>query len=265
MKIALLSDIHGNSLALDAVLADAQSIRVEAYWSLGDHVAIGPEPVAVLDRLAELEDVTFVRGNTDRHVVAGEGPPTMADESTVRPDARGHVDQIAASFAWTRENIAAHGWLDWLAALPVEQRTTLSDGTRMLAAHASPGTDDGDGIHPGRSNAGIEELIAGCEADLVCVGHTHEPVDRQLAAARVVNPGCVSNPIAPDLRASYAIIDASNDGYDVHHRRVAYDHHAFIDMVRRSHHPAAEFIINQQLGVRPARTPHPDHTGPTFA
>ena len=81
MKIALFSDIHGNSVALDAVLADIQSQGgVEGYWVLGDLVAVGHDPVGVLERLTALPNVQYVRGNTDRYVVSGDRPPlTLAD------------------------------------------------------------------------------------------------------------------------------------------------------------------------------------------
>ncbi len=67
MKIALLSDIHGNSTALDAVLKDiADQGGVGGTWVLGDLVALGPDPVGVLSRLANLSGARFIRGNTDR-------------------------------------------------------------------------------------------------------------------------------------------------------------------------------------------------------
>lgn len=81
MRIALLSDIHGNFLALDAVLKDIEAQGgVESYWILGDLVAIGPEPVRVLEALLALPNAIFTRGNTDRYVVTGERPsPFDAD------------------------------------------------------------------------------------------------------------------------------------------------------------------------------------------
>lgn len=81
MRIALLSDIHGNSIALDAVLADIQTNGgVDEYWILGDLCAIGHDPVGVLERVAQLPNVRFVRGNTDRYTVTGALPnPTFAE------------------------------------------------------------------------------------------------------------------------------------------------------------------------------------------
>ena len=80
MRIALLSDIHGNPIALDAVLVDVQAQGgVSGYWILGDLAAIGYDPVGVLERLKALPNACFVRGNTDRYVVTGERPnPTFS-------------------------------------------------------------------------------------------------------------------------------------------------------------------------------------------
>jgi hypothetical protein len=70
----------------------------------------------------------------------------------------------------------------------------------------------------------------------------------------------VSNPRAPDLRASYVILELLEAGITLQHRRVAYDQQAFSAAVRRSRHPAAEFILDHQRGLRPGRVPHADHT-----
>ena len=259
MRIALLSDIHGNPVALDAVLADSRRVGAEAYWVLGDLVAIGYNPVGVLERLGRLGNAVFVRGNTDRYVVTGDGPSPTREEAKVDSE---HVDRlvdVAMSFAWTRGFISGHGWFDWLADLPMEERLTLPDGTSALLVHAAPGTDDGSGLHPGLSNVEIGQLTNHSRAALVCVGHTHETMDRQLPNTRIVNPGSVSNPKAPDLRASYAILDATESGIEVHHRFVKYDHAAVIEAVLASRHPATDFIVSFQMGLQPSTPPHPDH------
>jgi len=75
MRLALLSDVHGNSIALDAVLADVDARGgADEYLVLGDLVALGHDPLGVLRRLRALPNVAFTRGNTDRYVVTGERP-----------------------------------------------------------------------------------------------------------------------------------------------------------------------------------------------
>lgn len=259
MRVALFSDIHGNHIALDAVIDDAMRFGVDSFCVVGDLAAIGPEPVRVLEALVGLENLTVVRGNTDRYVATGEGPSPTLDEARTDPSLVELHARLRASFAWTRGFITGAGWFDWLSALPLDATLVLEDGSRLLAVHASPGTDDGEGVHPGRSDAELATMFEGCAADVVCMGHTHEPVLRRVAGRTIVNLGSVSNPIAPDLRASYVILESTKYGTAIHHRRVPYDHTAFIESVQHSHHPAAEFILSYQRAAHTGRSPHADH------
>jgi hypothetical protein len=137
-------------------------------------------------------------------------------------------------------------------------RTDLPDGTDVLGVHASPGRDDGEGITPHRDERELRRELAGAGAHLVFAGHTHQPTDRVVAGIRAVNLGSVSNPITDDLRASYVILHADRHRHDVEHRRVSYDHGAFLEAVARSGHPASDYIASFQRGEQfhhPARRP----------
>ncbi len=151
MRVALLSDIHGNSIALDAVLCDIeQSGGVDEYWALGDLVALGPDPVGVVERLDALPTVSVLRGNTDRYVATGERPAPSVAEAIADPSLVSVIAEVAGSFGWTAGYMQAAGLSGWLEALPLQLRRTLPDGTRALAVHASPIADDGPGIDPQR-------------------------------------------------------------------------------------------------------------------
>jgi diadenosine tetraphosphatase ApaH/serine/threonine PP2A family protein phosphatase len=160
------------------------------------------------------------------------------------------VIEVARSFSWTRGYITSAGWLDWLTSLPLEVRLTLPDGTRLLGVHASPGRDDGPGILPEHSDDELEPLLAGCEADLVIVGHTHVPLDRWIGKIHVVNLGSISNPVTEGLQATYAILDADESGYSIQLRRVDYDHEAVIEAILKSRHPSSAFLIGHFRGER---------------
>jgi predicted phosphodiesterase len=249
MRIALISDIHGNPIALDAVLADIAAIGgADEHWVLGDIVALGHDPAGVLERLTALANPMFIRGNTDRYVVTGERPPPSLDEAVADPALVPVVAEVAGSFAWTAGYLAATGWIEWLAALPTEHRRTLPDGTRVLAVHASPLADDGLGIGRQAGDDGIARLLAGCDADLVLGGHTHHAFDRMIGDVRAVNLGSVSNPVAPDLRASYVMIGADPQGYTLEHRRVAYDCEAVISALEALNHPGRNWLIKHHRG-----------------
>ncbi len=249
MKIALMSDVHGNTIALDAVLTDIRSMGgVDAHWFVGDHVAIGADPNGVLERIGNLSNAFFTRGNTDRYVVTGDRPgPSLAaveDDTDLLPK----LVEVCNSFAWTQGMVTAGGWLEWLSALPLDKDAVLPDGTRLLAVHASPGRDDGRGYHPRSSTDELAELFSDIDYDLVCVGHTHSAIEMELNGVTLFNLGSISNPHAADLRASYAICHSDERGFRMERRKVRYDLDAAIDAVRKSCHPAADYIISHFKG-----------------
>lgn len=249
MRLALLSDIHGNPIALDAVLADIEAQGgVDGYWILGDVAAIGYDPVTVIERLVALPNGRFLRGNCDHYTVTGDPLTPTAADILKDPTRLPKLVEIVQSFAWTQGYVTAAGWLDWLAQLPLEQRMVLPDSTRLLAVHAAPGHYEGDGINPQLNDSQLRALLAGCQADLVCVGHTHVLLDRTVDGVRLINVGSVSNPTMPDLRASYVLLQASDAGYRLQVQRVAYDREAVIAAVEQSRHPAGDYIIQYMRG-----------------
>ena len=254
MRLALLSDIHGNEIALEAVLADIDACGgVDGYWVLGDVAAIGYAPVAVIERLAKLPGALFARGNTDRYIVTGARPaPTFAD---VRADLAllETLVEVEQTFSWTLGAVSATGWLPWLASFPLEQRLTLPDGTRLLGVHAAPGRDDGPGIHPGLDDGQLAAVLSGSGADLVCVGHTHVPLDRSVDGVRVVNLGSIGNPTTADLRAGYGLLEAGPNGCRVELRRVDYDRREVIAAIERSRQPTASYLIQFMKGEMRSR------------
>ncbi len=250
MQLAILSEIHGNPVALDAVLTDIQRQGgADGYWVLGDSVALGYDPVTPLEHVAALPQASFPRGNTDRYVLTGD-LPVQPEKALQDPTLLPQIIEAATSFAWTRGYLSAADWLDWLANLPLEVRVTLPDGTRVLGVHASPSRDDGSGIHPTHSDAQLERRLAACEADLVFVGHTHIPLDRQVGKRRVINLGSISNPITPGLQATYALLDANEAGHSIQFRRVEYDHEAVIKAIEAVRHPTSSFLIGFMRGER---------------
>lgn len=153
VRMAMMSDLHGNLVACEAVVADAAQQGVDRWWVLGDVVAIGPEPVATAELIGNLPDAQVTRGNTERYVLTGDGPPPHLEDVIADPELLSRYTEVQRSFAWTGGAMAAGGLLGWLGGLPIDVRTTLPDGTRVLGVHASPGRDDGPGITPQRPEA----------------------------------------------------------------------------------------------------------------
>jgi diadenosine tetraphosphatase ApaH/serine/threonine PP2A family protein phosphatase len=160
--------------------------------------------------------------------------------------------RMACSFSWTAGALATNNWLPWLDALPLDMRRGLPDGTHVLAVHAAPGTDDGDGINPATADESLRLLMVDAQADLVLVGHTHVQFERIINSIRVVNPGHISNPLPPDLRAGYALLQADQQGYQIVFNQVDYDRQAVIEAMQQRQHPSKEYVTRLMLGqVKP--------------
>ena len=201
MRVAVLSDIHANLAALDAVIASFGS--VDAVWHLGDVVGYGPEPDGVVERLASIEAVG-VRGNHDAAAVGGD------EIEWFNPDAR-------AAMEWTRGRIA-DGTRTWLTALP----TRHAHGQFGLV-HGSPREPLWEyivSVPVARAN------LAALTTDFGLYGHTHlpmvyaereggveqiEPADGStftLGGGRaLINPGSVGQPRDGIVTASYLVLD----------------------------------------------------------
>lgn len=244
MRVAVFSDVHGNLVALNAVLIAAHTAGVTEFWIIGDLVAHGPQPAQTLQRIRSLKGLRAVRGNTDRYVLTGDlagmipslEAPTSAEETVM-------LVAATSAHAWTRGCITATGGYRWLEELPVEQRFTLPDGTRTLLVHAAPGRDDG----PGLTVDTTEDELASTgwydmNADLVFVGHTHRPLRRRIGTAEVVNLGSVSIPATADRGAMWTLLEADETGYTIDMRIASYDLDAVFEALDDARHPSADWL-----------------------
>ena len=258
MRVAVFSDVHGNPIAFDAVLADIEATGgVDAHWFVGDAAAMGFDPAGAVERIRTLPGLLAVRGNTDRYTVDDAwGIDQVMDKAgtSSREEVQNFLGMIR-SFAWTRGALQVSDGYDWVAGLPTEQRVTLPDETRVLLVHAAPGTDDGPGFKPGMSEDDLRASLAGAGADLVFVGHTHQLMDETVDGIRLINLGSVSNPGTSDQRAMWTLLDADDTGYRIERRFAAYDVAAVIAEIGAAHHPAERFVTGFFDGSRnqPAR------------
>jgi len=242
VRLGVISDIHGIAGALGAVLGEGERLGVERWWVLGDLVLLGPHPVEVLEMLADLDDVAFVAGNTDRYVLTDDQPHPHAtpEAAMVDVDLVRRYGLMAAGAAWTRGVLDQAGALELLEELPDRQSTRLLDGTRLLGVHASPASDDGRGFDTTSTDHEIGHLLVGVETDWVVGGHTHDPTDREVGGIRVLNPGSVGLPRVCGS-ARWMLIDSRPDGAEVEHRSVEFDVHSVVKSLYRRRHPNREY------------------------
>lgn len=244
MRVAIFADVHGNLLALEAVLADIERAgRVDKHWFLGDAADLGYDPAGAVRRIRELPGLRAVRGNADRESTTHihELDAALATDDAAARAALAAL-AIRDNCFWTRGALTQAGQFAWLAELPVEQRIVLPDGTRALLVHAAPGTDEGAGIRGDHRDEDVEALLAGAGAGLVIVGHTHQPLDRTVNEVRVWNPGSISNPATSDQRAMWTLLVADEDGHRLERRFAAYDVADMLSRLAKVRHPAESLI-----------------------
>jgi predicted phosphodiesterase len=247
--MGFLADIHGNDVALRAVLKEAATQQVDQWWALGDLVLFGPRPAEVLDLLQDLPGISMLRGNTDRYVLTGEqpAPHATAADAAASIDLVARYGAMAAGIGWTRGVLDQAGLLDSLAALPTQLRIQLPSGITMLGVHASPAADDGPGIEPGMTDAQLRQLLAGCDADIVVGGHTHVATDRAVDDVRLLNPGSAGLPRTRGA-AGWLLLEDDGDTLNVSLHATPFDVDAVVGDLHRRHHPNAEFVSGVLAG-----------------
>ncbi len=207
MRIAVLSDIHGNLLALDACLVDLESQGgADAIVAAGDLCLDGPKPKKVLQRLEEI-GAACIRGNTERY---------LSEDGSGRTFSSAEIAQIA----WTRREIGER-WLSWIKELPFAMRVG-EDSNQLLLVHANPKTDD-EYISPDADEAVLQRLIGNERATAIAFGHLHIPYVRIWRKKLLVNVSSAGLPKDGDPRAGYAILTEREGGWQVKHRRVPFD------------------------------------------
>ncbi len=205
MRIAVVSDIHGNLVGLDACLADLQAQGgADAVIAAGDLCVDGPKPKKVLQRLKEA-GAQCLRGNTERYLAAAKGDG-------------GGVD--APQLEWTRRDVGEE-WMRWLADLPFAIRIG-EDDNQLLIVHANPTTDD-EHVWPDADDETLVRLIGEERATAIAFGHLHLPYVRMWRGKMLVNVASAGLPKDGDARAGYAIFTERNGGWEVKHRRVEFD------------------------------------------
>ena len=241
MRLAVVSDIHGNLAALEAVVADIQRNKPDLVVQAGDVAVLGPRPAEVVDRLREL-GWPGVAGNTDEMLW---DPSVRAEQERRAPKLRSWLDVLFGVLApWALERLGDER-LRWLRSLERERR----EG-RLLIVHASP-TDLWRAPMPDAGDRKLVETYGGRGAGLATYGHIHRPFVRVMPGLTVANVGSVGVPWDGDWRPSYLLIE---DGQAVV-RRIDYD----LERERRdlveSGFPLAEWLeAVQRTGrfIRPA-------------
>lgn len=214
MRIAVLSDLHANVQALDAVMRDVLIQNCEHVFCLGDITLAGPQPREVTEYVMNQQGVwTVIQGNTDKMIAQ-------------------YGDDVKA-FLEAQYPVMANAIADDVQQLDDTHRAFLNDlppmlsleveGCTVLLVHGSPRANNED-ILPQMPLEIVEEIIEGTQEKLILCGHTHVPCGYQTNSGQtVVNVGSVGRPMTQEPKACYAVIDFNQGSFEVRHRFVPYD------------------------------------------
>ncbi|MDD3579426.1 MAG: metallophosphoesterase family protein [Desulfobacca sp.] len=211
-RLAIISDLHGNLPALEAVLADIQAQGIREIYHLGDLVGYNPFPNETVALVRE-RGLPGLTGNYDR-AVSDSGPEAIA--TYLNPKISPMALEI---YHWTLAEVTADTRA-YLASLP-EQLSLQINQWQILLTHGSP-RQIREYVRPHLADETLKDILAGVEAQIVLTGHTHIPLVRNLNGQWLINPGSVGFPKDGDPRASYAILELG-ETLGIAIRRIEYD------------------------------------------
>lgn len=219
-KIAILSDIHGNLTALEAVLDDCLKEKVDDYWLLGDLVLPGHGDRDLLDRLSELKPSISVRGNWDDcFLEALDGQYGLDDCEEV----------YLLKLSQYLFQLLADKQIQEIRETPLHVTKEIA-GLTFSISHNHPEKNWGGALLHQAPQESIDNLFEDYPCDVAIYGHIHEQLLRYSSKGQMlINPGSVGNPYYPwerlrkDFRAQYAILELNESGISVAFKKVAYD------------------------------------------
>lgn len=213
MKVAVISDIHGNFQALKSVLDDMAKFGCEKILCLGDLAMAGPEPGVIIDYVQEQDGWEIIQGNTDKMIAEYSTELFEQVYSTFPVMANALADDV---------KILSDAQKNFLKNLPQQKEIDIC-GVKVLMVHGSPRKNNED-ILPDFPIEKVEEIISGTDADLIFCGHTHIPCGYQTNKKQtVVNVGSVGRPMHGEPKACYVIANFENGTFSIEHRFVNYD------------------------------------------
>lgn len=229
MKIAIISDIHGNLDALSAVLADLEKEKCRKIFCLGDLVMAGPEPHETLNKIHDLintKDINIIQGNTDNML-------SVFSLETYNKILK--VNDVMANAYMADSELLTDEEKEFLKNFPPQKEITIGN-IKILLVHGSPRRND-ENIFPNLKIEEVEEMIKGTDANIIFCGHTHMPCGYQTNTEQtVVNVGSVGRPFTETPDSCYVVmdIDEEKSTYTLEHRFVKYNvEHACEKIIER--------------------------------
>lgn len=228
MRVAVITDIHGNLPALAAVLARIEAMGVEQVYCGGDLVGYGPHPNEVC-RLIERRAIPTIHGNYDYAI--GRDLDDCGCAYITPHDRELGQRSVEWTLAHTDDDSKA-----FMRGLPFDLRFAMGP-TRVRLVHGSPRKVN-EYLFEDKPASLYERLAGQADADVLVFGHTHKPWVREYGGVLFVNCGSVGKPKDGDPRAAFAVLETTDEGLAVTIERVDYDARAVAREVEASGLPA---------------------------
>lgn len=224
MKIACISDIHGNKLALDNVLSDIQKNGADKIFILGDLAMGGYDPNYTIEKLFSLDNTEIIQGNTDKLIV---------DYSSSLYENLHKVNPIMAGALKLDDVEIKDENKEKLKNLPVKKDVEIL-GVKFELCHGSPRKQD-ENIYPDMPLDFVEEAVKNSKADVILCGHTHIPCGYSLNSGKtLVNVGSVGRSMTDDKMPVYLLISINQEGqFSFEHKKVKYDNKAVSKIIEK--------------------------------
>jgi len=242
MRVALISDLHGNAVALDAVLRDISRVGVDRTVCLGDTATLGPAPLEVLTVLRELA-IPCIEGNHDAFLL----DPALVRTYTEAPP-------IVAAVDWCRSELPSWA-IDFIRGFLPGLDLDLGGGASLKLFHGTPRSHMEDLLATTPPEQ-LEEMLSTERATVMAGGHTHVQMLRQHRGTLIVNAGSVGAPFKEFVEhrpptilahAEYATVEASAGGVQVTLRRVAVDKRALWQAASASSNPLGRMLAQNYV------------------
>lgn len=231
MKLAFISDIHGNAVALEAVLEDTKKKNIDKVYVLGDICYRGPEPKKALDLVRSLQTVV-IKGNADEWVVRGVQQGEVPEHA---------LEIMTKERDWTYSKLEASD-IDYLSQLPTDLCLN-EQGIDLYAFHATP-TDLFEVIPQHADDSFFyEKVFSKKDSSIYLYAHIHKPYIRYSNGKVIMNIGSVGLPFDGVTKASYGTITIADGGFTTSIERVAYDTEKVMTQYTDVNYPNAEMMI----------------------
>lgn len=212
MKLAILSDIHGNEQAFKAVLEDISNINITHIVVLGDISFRGAKPKECLNLVKDL-NAKVIKGNADEWIVRGVKQGEVPEKA---------LSMMQTEQAWAKSKLSDED-LHYLESLPESLEIPLSNQTQLYACHATPNSLFDIIPDQAKNDEFIPFIEANERASYYVYGHIHLPFVRSFSGNKIINTGSVGLPFDGDPRASYVVFNRKDKDVQMQFRRVSYD------------------------------------------